>query len=194
MTWRADRTLGRWRRRRLLRALHALVHLRRGEPHDLLWACHLAALLVGAGLLLRSADAERRRAALVVLRHCRSGCSISFTGGEFMPTASLLTHVGALVIGIFGVRRLGLPRGAHGRRWRRSRSCGSLTRAVTPAGRTSTSPSRVSTGWERWFPSYPVYFATAARSLASPPSRSRSSCSRRLARRERRRRERMTAP
>ena len=51
---RISRIRGCWRSRtRVLRACMPSVHLRRGEPYDLLWACHLAVLLVAAGLLLQ---------------------------------------------------------------------------------------------------------------------------------------------
>ena len=67
-------------------------------------------LLVAAGLWRRNA----RLNAVGLLWAC-FGLPIwllyTFTGGEFMPTA-LLTHVGGLVIGIYGVRVLGLPRGS----------------------------------------------------------------------------------
>ena len=92
--------------------IHAFVHLRRGEPYDLLWGCHLAVLLVAAGLWLRNATSN----AVGLLWSC-FGLPIwlidTFTGGEFMPTATL-THVGGLAIGIAGVRLLGFPRGAAG--------------------------------------------------------------------------------
>lgn len=34
-------------------ATHGSFHVLRGHPEDLLWACHLGALGVGVGLLLR---------------------------------------------------------------------------------------------------------------------------------------------
>ena len=90
--------------------VHGVVHLHRGEPYDLLWGCHLAALLVAAGLLLRNATLN----AIGLLWAC-FGLPLwildALTGGELMPTAAL-THLGALLIGIYGVRLLGMPRGS----------------------------------------------------------------------------------
>ena len=139
-------------------AVHATVHLLRGEPHDLLWGCHIAALLVGFGLLLRSPVLN----AIGVLWAC-FGIPLwildVMTGGEFMPTA-ILTHVGALVIGLYGVRVLGIPR------WSAWYALGSyfvlwmVTRAITPAAPNINLAFHVQPGWEKYFPNYLAYFAT----------------------------------
>ena len=134
------------------------MHLRRGEPYDLLWGCHIATLLVAAGLWRRNA----RLNAVGLLWAC-FGLPIwllyTFTGGEFMPTA-LLTHVGGLVIGIYGVRVLGLPRGSA---WTASAAyigLWLLTRAVTPESANINLAFHVHPGWEDRFATYPIYFAT----------------------------------
>jgi hypothetical protein len=138
--------------------IHAAVHLGRGEPYDLLWGCHLAALLVGAGLLLKNATLN----AVGLLWSC-FGLPIwllyTFTGGEFMPTATL-THVGALVIGIHGVHRLGCPRGAAWTALASYVGLWALTRAVTPESANINLAFHVHPGWEQRFGSYPLYFAT----------------------------------
>jgi hypothetical protein len=105
---------------------HALFHLINGRPEDLLWACHLGSALVGVGLLLVSASGRRDvsseglPAAGVVLTGIGTLFLLLGTplwlmdlagGGVFYPT-SALTHIGGLAIGLYGVRRLGMPRGA----------------------------------------------------------------------------------
>lgn len=139
-------------------AIHAFVHLRRGEPYDLLWGCHLAVLLVAAGLWLRSATLN----AVGLLWSC-FGLPIwllyTFTGGEFMPTATL-THVGAFAIGIFGVRLLGFPRGGAWKALAAYVALWGLTRVVTPESANINLAFHVHPGWEQPFGSYPVYFAT----------------------------------
>jgi hypothetical protein len=138
--------------------LHAFVHLRRGEPYDLLWGCHLAALLVSAGLLLGSATLN----AVGLLWSC-FGLPIwliyTFTGGEFMPTAAL-THVGALVIGLLGVRLLGFPRGTAWKALAGYIGLWAVTRVLTPESANVNLAFYVHPGWEQPFGSYPVYFAT----------------------------------
>ena len=85
----------------------------------------------------------------------------SFTGGEFMPTAAL-THIGALVLGIYGVRD---PR--HGRAARAWKAARRVPRAVggdascsRRRARTSISPFACTRAGSSRFPSYPLYFAT----------------------------------
>ena len=138
--------------------IHGAVHLHRGEPYDLLWGCHIAALLVGFGLLLRSPAMN----AIGLLWSC-FGSAIwvldLMTGGELMPTA-VLTHVGAFVIGIYGVHILGIPR------WSALYALVSyfglwmLTRAVTPAAPNINLAFHVQPGWEKYFPNYAMYFFT----------------------------------
>lgn len=74
-----------------------------------LWACHVASLLAGLGILLR-------RAALVGVGvlWLLIGIPLWFVylaiGEPFHPT-SLLTHVGGFAVGCHGLRLLGMPRG-----------------------------------------------------------------------------------
>jgi hypothetical protein len=139
-------------------AIHAFVHLRRGEPYDLLWGCHLATLLVAAGLLWRNATLN----AIGLLWACFGlpmWLLYSFTGGEFMPTATL-THLGALVIGIYGVRLLGLPRGSTWKALAAYVGLWLLTRAITPERANINLAFHVHPGWEQRFATYPIYFVT----------------------------------
>ena len=139
-------------------AIHAGVHLRRGAPYDLLWACHIATLLVATGLLWRVPAVN----AIGVLWAC-FGLPLwllyTFTGGEFMPTA-MLTHVGGLAIGLFGVRLFGFPRGSAWKALGAYFVLWLLTRAVTPERANVNLAFHVHPGWEDRFTSYPIYFAT----------------------------------
>ena len=139
-------------------AAHAVVHLARGEPYDLLWGCHLAVLLVGAGLWTGKAAIN----AIGLLWAC-IGLPIwliyTFTGGEFMPT-SVLTHVGGFALGIAGVRRLGMPAGVWWKALAAYLTLWAVTRALTPPQANVNLAFGVWPGWEDSFPSYPIYFAT----------------------------------
>jgi len=138
-------------------AVHAAFHLSRGEPQDLLWACHIAALLVGFGLLFRSAELNA-----IGLLWSSFGTSLWIldlaTGGEWIPTA-LLTHVGALAFGILGVRWLGMPRHTAVKSTAGFLPLWALTRAVTPPWANVNVAFSVYQGWEHTFTRYPPYFA-----------------------------------
>jgi hypothetical protein len=88
---------------------HGVYRFSVHEPQALLWACNLAVLLVGFGLLLE--------------RPLLNGIGLCFfaigtptwivdvlLGGELVPTA-VLVHLGTPLISILGVRRLGMSRG-----------------------------------------------------------------------------------
>ena len=91
-------------------AIHAGFHWSRGAPQDMLWVCHLAALLVGVGLIFRL-PALNAMGVLILMVGCPLWLLSLLGGAELLPT-SLLTHVGGLVIGLIGVKYLGLSKGA----------------------------------------------------------------------------------
>ena len=138
-------------------AIHGALHLHRGAPYDLLWGCHIAALLVGTGLLLRNPTLN----AIGFLWSCL-GLPLWLidlaTGGEFILT-SPLTHLGAFILGIIGVRRLGMPRGAAMKALGAFAALWAISRAVTPPAANVNLAFRVHDGWEAYFPSYALYFA-----------------------------------
>jgi hypothetical protein len=136
-------------------AVRAGFYLARGEPHNLLWSCHVACLLVGLGWLLAS-----RTLNAIGFLWAAIGLPLWLvdltTGGEFVA-ASLLTHVGGLALGGFGVRALGLPRAAW---WQASLALAAmlgLTRALAPPASNVNLAFGVWKGWEAWFPSHALY-------------------------------------
>jgi hypothetical protein len=90
-------------------AVHAARHVARGRAEDALWMCHLAALGVGLGLLLRAPALNAGSVLWLALGVPLWAISL-VSGGEFHPT-SLLPHLGGLALGAFGVARLGVPDG-----------------------------------------------------------------------------------
>jgi hypothetical protein len=89
--------------------LHLMSSFNAGEGIRALWACHVASLLAGLGILLR-------RSALVGVGvlWLLIGIPLWFVylaiGEPFHPT-SLLTHFGGFAVGCHGLRLLGMPRG-----------------------------------------------------------------------------------
>ncbi|MFY9609384.1 MAG: hypothetical protein WAU45_12315 [Blastocatellia bacterium] len=139
-------------------AIHAAFHLFHGRPAELLWACHLGAALVGAGLLYSSATTS----GIGLLFLCM-GTPLWLLdlagGGEFYPT-SCFTHLGGLAIGLYGARRLVLPPGTW---WKGVVALISLIlicRLVTPPGANVNVAFAVYPGWDRLFPNHPAYLAT----------------------------------
>lgn len=141
-------------------AIHGAVHVHRGQPYNLLWSCHIAALLVGFGLLSRNATLN----ATGFLWSCL-GLPLWIldlaTGGEFIVT-SPLTHVGAFVLGLIGVRKLGMPRHAALKALAAYATLWVVCRVVTPPALNVNLAFRVHHGWEQYFPSYALYLAMMA--------------------------------
>jgi hypothetical protein len=136
-------------------ATHGTYHLTRGFPENLLWCCHLGALLVGLGLL-------SRRATLNGVGLCWLAIGTPLwliglaCGGTFVAT-SVLTHLGGLAIGVWGARRLGMPRGVW---WKAAVGMvllHLLTRPVNPPGKNINFAGDTWTGFEEWIPSHFVF-------------------------------------
>jgi hypothetical protein len=136
-------------------AVHAGFHLYHGRPADALWGCHVASLLIAASAF----SGRALPAAIGVLWLCFGNPMWLLdvtTGGELLPT-SLLTHVGGFIIGILVLKRLGFPRDAW---WKATLAFLGLlgfTRLVTPPAANVNLAFSVASGWERTFPSYPLY-------------------------------------
>lgn len=136
-------------------ATHGTYHLAHDFPENLLWCCHLGALLVGLGLL-------SRRAALNGVGTCWLAVGTPLwliglsCGGTFVAT-SMLTHLGGLSIGLWGARRLGMPRGVWWRATVGMVLLHLLTRAFNPPGKNINFAGGIWKGFEGWFPSDPVF-------------------------------------
>jgi|SRR5580704_7751347 hypothetical protein len=91
-------------------AIYFARRVNEGEAASALWACHLASLLAGAGILLR-----RPAAVGIGVLWLLVGIPMWFVylsiGGPFRPT-SFLTHFGGFAVGCLGLRALGMPRQA----------------------------------------------------------------------------------
>jgi hypothetical protein len=87
--------------------LHETIYALRGLPENGLWACHVAVLAIGVGLLIPSAIANA-----VGTFWLTAGFPLwiyyLFTASDIVPT-TFATHIGGLVLGYAGIRRLGLP-------------------------------------------------------------------------------------
>ena len=138
-------------------AMHAAFHLVNGRPEEVLWMCHLGAALVGIGLLSASAITNGI-GTLFLSVGTPLWVMYLAGGGEFYPT-SCFPHLGGLAIGLYGVRRFGLSSGTW---WRAVIALITLIlicRLVTPSRANVNVAFAIYPGWEKVFPSHPVYLA-----------------------------------
>jgi hypothetical protein len=136
-------------------AIHAGHHLLRGQPENLLWACHLGAVCVGVGLLARL-PAVNAVGFLWIATGDVLWLVDLVSGGEFIPT-SLFTHGGGLALGALGLVRLGMPRHTWWRAVLAFLVLQQLSRFATPPQANVNLAHAVWPGWERIFPSTAAY-------------------------------------
>ncbi len=139
-------------------AIHAGFHILSGRPEEALWMCHLGAALVGIGLLRASATASGI-GTLFLCMGTPLWVAYLAGGGEFYPT-SCFPHLGGLAIGLYGVRRLGLPSGSWWKAVAALVVLILLCRLVTPPHANVNVAFAIYPGWEKVFPSHPVYLGT----------------------------------
>lgn len=142
-------------------AVHVLVMWLRydAQPHELLWACHLAPLILAVGCALGSA-----RITSVAVTWTAIGAPLwlgnLLAAGELPEATPTLVHVGTLALAIAAVRTLGWD---HGAWWRASLAIyalAALTRLVPAAERDDVNlVFRVWPGLEEVFPEYASFFA-----------------------------------
>jgi hypothetical protein len=137
--------------------VHAAGHALNGHIEDAFWACHLGAVLVAVGLMI----GRRLPCAVGFLWLCVGdvfwGLDLA-TGGELIPT-SILTHVGALLVGGVGVARIGMPRHAAICAIAGFLALQLLSRLLTDPATNLNLAHAVWPGWEATFPSYRAYQA-----------------------------------
>jgi len=139
----------------LFYALHGAYHWQQGVPENMLWACHVGALLVGLGLLLDSANLNGT--GFLWLSFGTSMWLIGLTiDVPFLPT-SMLTHVGGLAIGLWGVRRLGLPAGVAWKAMAGLVLLHLISRGLNPPGKNINMAHEIAPGLDGWFSSHVLF-------------------------------------
>ncbi|MEE9466347.1 MAG: hypothetical protein V3W14_12340 [Candidatus Neomarinimicrobiota bacterium] len=138
-------------------AIHGGYYLLNAYPWGLLWCCHLAAVLVGMGLILQWPTLNAIGFLWLCIGNSLWVLDLA-TGGEFIRT-STFTHIGGFLIGIYGIRTLGMP----GSVWYKALFSffilQLLSRWVTPAPENINVAFAVWGGWESSFSSYFWYMA-----------------------------------
>ncbi len=137
--------------------VHTMFHVWRGEPENLLWVCHLAAFVVGIGLLARS----RSIVGVGTIVLCMGTPLWLFDlsqGSEFLPT-SLGTHVLGLVLGLYGVWSIGIDRGAWWKAGTFVIATIVVTRLITPPASNVNLAFAIPPGMDRYFSGHLAYLA-----------------------------------
>ena len=88
-------------------ATHAGMHAYLGQFQHVLWACNVATLGVGIGLLLPSATINA--AGTFWLTAGLPLWLLDLVLASDLHYSTLLPHIGGLILGYVGIRRLGLP-------------------------------------------------------------------------------------
>ncbi len=132
--------------------IHAAALAHAGEYYHIFWSCHLGCLIVGIGLLVRQPWPYA-----IGFFWLTMGVPLwllnVLTRHQLMLT-STLSHIGGLIIAVFGLRFLKLPRFAWAAATAGLVVLGIFTRLATPHEANVNLAFAVWSGWEDRFPSY----------------------------------------
>jgi len=132
--------------------VHATTHLRHHEPENIIWSCHVATVLVGAGFLFGAATLNA--VGFLWLLVGNAAWLIDLHNGAALIPTSLFPHIGGLVLSIMGVKRFGMPRHVWWKAIVGLLLLQQFSRLVTPAAANVNLAFGVWSGWETVFPSY----------------------------------------
>jgi hypothetical protein len=144
--------------------VHGGNHVRRGSPHDLLWMCNVAPLLLAAGCFLAKPDLAAIAALWLAFGTPMWLLDIATGSGLILTT--FLPHVLCPVVAVLAVREMGLARRAWLKATGALLALGGLTRVLTPPEANVNLSHRVWAGWEAMFPRYDRYFVLVAAAAA----------------------------
>jgi hypothetical protein len=141
----------------VLYTIHEIEYILHGQPENGLWTCNVGLIAVGVGLLIPSAI-------------CNAVGTFWMTAGlplwiVYMLTAtdgemtSVLTHIGGLILGYIGIRRLGLPSPTWLIAILALAGLIVVSRPLTPAAANINFSHGVYEGTRRFFPSYWIYMS-----------------------------------
>ena len=132
--------------------IHAAVLVHAGESYHILWSCHLACLMVGIALLMRLPW-------LLAVGFFWLAMGVPLwllniiTSCDYMLT-STLSHIGGLIIAIYGLRFEKMPRFSWAAATAGLIVLGFVSRLATPEHANVNLSFAVWQGWEETFPSY----------------------------------------
>lgn len=136
---------------------HGFNHVRLGSAEELLWACDVAALLVGVALIV-GLPVVNGIGVMWLAFGFPAWAIDCLTGGDFIVT-SILIHFGSLVIGLIGIRRIGLPAGTWWKALLAALALHLLCRWVTSPAANINIAHTMWRGWDRIFQSHWQYVA-----------------------------------
>jgi hypothetical protein len=135
--------------------LLAAYHVLDAKPYHILWSCHAACLLVGCGVLFRYPLLNG--IGFLWLCYGVPLWIMNVLTGDELILLSVPTHLGGLLIGLWGVKRFGIPRFT----WITASICllilGIVCRFTTPPQANVNLSHAIWHGFETYFPSYLIY-------------------------------------
>lgn len=140
----------------------AVYHIRNNESYHILWTCHMACLVLGAGLMFNRP--------LVTATGFFWLCFgvplwlLNVLTGSPLILLSVPTHIGGLLIGLWGVKRGGIPKYTWVFAGVSLIVLGVVSRFVTPFDANVNLSHAIWKGYEAYYPSYVVYVASVSTS------------------------------
>jgi hypothetical protein len=136
--------------------IHSVSWIIKGVPANLLWTCHLASLFIGIAVIFRIPLLNSLSVLWLSIGNIIWTIYLT-SGGDFEPT-STLTHWGGLIVGLIGVRKMGMQK--YSTIWSLAvlLIIQQLSKFITPESENINLAFRVHETAEKTFSSYTIYF------------------------------------
>lgn len=127
----------------------------KGTLSNALWVCHIGCLLVGLGLL--SGIPQINASGFFLLVVGNFGWALYLLAGGELILPSTLTHIGGILIGVYGVYKLGIPKFTFLYAILGFALLQILARLTTGSSENVNLAFRIQEGWENYFHSHLAY-------------------------------------
>ena len=134
---------------------HSITWIYKESPANMLWACHLACLLIGIAAFVCSATLNAVGVLWLILGNVLWFIYLSTTG-DFIFT-SFLTHIGGLLLGLLMTKKVGFPSFSWLKAFLLFPVLQLFTYFITPEKENINLAFRIQDGWGSYFKSYWLY-------------------------------------
>ena len=134
---------------------YAIYSYSKGILSNALWVCHIGCLLVGLGLL--SGISKINAVGFFLLVVGNVGWALYLLAGGELILPSILTHIGGILIGVYAVYKLGIPKYTFLYASLAFAFLQILAHLTTGISENVNLAFRIQEGWERYFPSHLAY-------------------------------------
>lgn len=144
---------------------YAYAAIGENRAAESLWMCHVSNLILGVGMLARRPALVRTVFPWLVFGVPLWVIDVMSSGDE--RALSTVSHIGGFLVGLCAIRRVRVPANPWFPALLLYLALQQLCRWLTPPSFNVNLSHGIYSGWERWFPNYPIYWIVTTLTAAA---------------------------